>query len=421
MKWAVPALAWLLVQGTAVAAQAPTATAVFERYSDRVGRIEILDVGTDAKGSVGSAFFVSDGDLLITNYHVVASLVYEPEEHRARFTHETLDDSDVRLLAVDVVHDLALVAIEPRDVSGFEVGPITVRGGERLYALGYPADIGLSIVEGTYNGFVQHTLYPRVHFTGSLNPGMSGGPAIVDNGRLVGVNVSTAGNQLSFLVPAARVRDLLAKVAEPDYEPPEDWMAEVGAQLHAHQGRYVDAMLSDSLDVVQLGDHGVPVGRPSMFECWGGSFEDSDEHFTRRRHTCSAGDDIYLTRGSSSGVVRISHQLLETSKLNRFQFYNLYSNSYVGGAVSSGGSGTDNVTPYACREANVDLPAGTARVAYCSRRYKRFEGLFDLFLRSALLEHTDVGLLSTLSVFGVSEENARRLAHDFLDAIEWNP
>ena len=54
----------------------------------------------------------------------------------------------------------------------------TLLKGDRVLAMGHPRDLGLSIVEGTYNGQVEHVLTPRLHFTGPLNPGMSGGPAV---------------------------------------------------------------------------------------------------------------------------------------------------------------------------------------------------------------------------------------------------
>src|SRR6201999_2275505 len=93
------------------------------------------------------------------------------------------------------------------NLTDFELGQ-----GARVYSLGNPHDVGLSIVEGTYNGQLAETLFERIHFTGSLNPGMSGGPAIDRAGRVVGVNVASMGNQLSFLVPIRFARELLEKV-----------------------------------------------------------------------------------------------------------------------------------------------------------------------------------------------------------------
>ncbi|MEZ5581942.1 MAG: hypothetical protein R3F37_03415 [Candidatus Competibacteraceae bacterium] len=47
----------------------------------------------------------------------------------------------------------------------------------------------MTIVEGTYNGQLDKSLYEKIHFTGSINPGMSGGPTINRDGAVVGVNV----------------------------------------------------------------------------------------------------------------------------------------------------------------------------------------------------------------------------------------
>ena len=41
-----------------------------------------------------------------------------------------------------------------------------------------------------YNGLVERSYNERIHFTGALNPGMSGGPAVTADGRVVGINVS---------------------------------------------------------------------------------------------------------------------------------------------------------------------------------------------------------------------------------------
>ena len=46
--------------------------------------------------------------------------------------------------------------------------------GERIYSLGNPLDIGFAVTEGTYNGLVQRSFYPRIFFGGALNPGMGG-------------------------------------------------------------------------------------------------------------------------------------------------------------------------------------------------------------------------------------------------------
>ena len=80
-----------------------------------------------------------------------------------------------------------------------------------IYSLGNPHDLGMILVPGTYNGLQKYSFYPRIHFTGAVNAGMSGGPTVDAAGKVVGVNVASAGNQLGFLVPADALQALLQR------------------------------------------------------------------------------------------------------------------------------------------------------------------------------------------------------------------
>ena len=48
-----------------------------------------------------------------------------------------------------------------------------------------------------------------MHFAGSLNPGMGGGATLDNKEEVVGINVASAGNQVSFLVPVSDLQLLL--------------------------------------------------------------------------------------------------------------------------------------------------------------------------------------------------------------------
>ncbi|MFY0577534.1 trypsin-like peptidase domain-containing protein [Cystobacter fuscus] len=117
----------------------------------------------------------------------------------------------VRVVDVDVVHDLAVIQQDAPVKDWFELAATEPPQGARLYAMGNPHDLGTTIVEGTYNGLVQDALYDKVHFSGAINPGMSGGPTVTSEGRVVGVNVATLGNQLGFLVPVVHARALVER------------------------------------------------------------------------------------------------------------------------------------------------------------------------------------------------------------------
>src|SRR4029077_3549412 len=85
--------------------------------------------------------------------------------------------------------------------------------GERIYSLGNPLDVGFAVTEGTYNGLVRRSFYPQIFFGGALSGGMSGGPALDEQGRVIGINVARRvdGEQVSFLVPARFAVALLAR------------------------------------------------------------------------------------------------------------------------------------------------------------------------------------------------------------------
>src|SRR5512147_717524 len=186
-----------------------TTPEIFKQFSEYVVKIEVVETGSAAKASTGTGFVADPSGRLVTNYHVISKLVHSPERYRIDVIDVAGGTTVATVLGVDVVYDLAVLrtARRPKGHLVFESKP--VEQGTRLYSLGHPHDLGLSIVEGTHNGLLKHTLYPKVHFTGSLNPGMSGGPTLTQAGKVVGVNVATEGNQISFLVPAERAIALL--------------------------------------------------------------------------------------------------------------------------------------------------------------------------------------------------------------------
>ena len=76
--------------------------------------------------------------------------------------------AEVQLLAFDVQHDLALLRVtEPLPVQealSFRRKDAALVQGERLYSVGNPLDIDFALTEGTYNGLVQGSFYPRIFF-----------------------------------------------------------------------------------------------------------------------------------------------------------------------------------------------------------------------------------------------------------------
>ncbi|MBK6740319.1 MAG: hypothetical protein IPG64_22020 [Haliea sp.] len=72
----------------------------------------------------------------------------------------------------------------------------------------------MSIIEGTYNSLVENSRYLRILFSGSLNAGMSGGPALPPRAKSW-ASISPRGEeQMSFLVPVEHLRTYLPETQQ---------------------------------------------------------------------------------------------------------------------------------------------------------------------------------------------------------------
>jgi serine protease Do len=225
--------------GAARAAQGDLsgAEAIYAAAPPRLLQIRTLVADAGRQTSTGSGFLVTADGLAITNYHVVSQVALEPKTYRLEYAAADGSHGEVSLLGVDLPNDLAIVRLDKHDAPFFTFDERAMAGdlprGERLYSMGNPLDLGFTIVEGTFNGLVEHSYSERIHFTGALNPGMSGGPAVTPQGQVAGINVATrrGGQLVSFLVPARFAAALLKRVQE--HETATDLHAEIGSQLTA--------------------------------------------------------------------------------------------------------------------------------------------------------------------------------------------
>ena len=396
----------------------PTTAQIFKDFSENVVKIEIVEAGSAAKAAVGSGFFASARGDIVTNYHVVSKLIHSPDRYRIEISGSSGQTERATVLGVDVVYDLAVLRTSRTGKGFLALESKPVEQGTRLYSLGHPRDLGLTIVEGTYNGLLQHTLYPKVHFTGSLNPGMSGGPAITHAGRVVGINVATEGEQISFLVPAERAAALLNRTAKAPNLAPGAFLADVGRQIYANQARYLDGMFSRSTPSIALGPYSLPTQPADFFRCWADALRRKELPYVAVTHDCSTDDYIFVSSEQSSGIVRFYHQLLSTEDLNPAQFFTLYSNQVQADNVAAFGN-EEEVTPFRCQTRNVQTQSGKLKAVLCAREYVKLPGLYDAMFRGATLGARNVGLATTLSLSGVSFDNIQAITRRYIERIQW--
>lgn len=412
--------AYAAPQDAAQPIQAPSSTAqkLYSLARNDLLQVRVLLKNGHAQASVGSGFLIGNGDLAITNFHVVSQIAREPETYTGEYIDTANQHGPVELLAVDVLHDLAVIRVN-RHGDGFLNVPeqgAELTQGQYLYSLGNPLDLGFAISEGAYNGIITRGFSDQLMFTGPINAGMSGGPNITDSGQVAGVNVSKRldGELVSFLVPVRFVRELLTKVAT-QTAPPKDFNAVVGQQLLQHQSMMMDKLLDSPLTLKALGPFQVPVRESNQVRCWGHSSEKSDNPYTVEQIQCAMESAIYVSDQLQTGQVSMRHQLMRSTSLSPLRFSQLAGNSFKN--ESFGGAKDQRMTGPECTEQFVNNQKLSMRAVLCVRAYRKFSGLYDFSLLIASTGENTMSLQSRLNARGVSYENGMRISKVFLDAI----
>lgn len=390
---------------------------LYARWRDRIVQVQVIDRQSQSRAGIGSGFFAGQPGWVVTNYHVIADIANQPDRYEARFRPEGGREGPLELLSVDVIHDLAVLRAGELAPPPLQLGANAPRKGTRLYSMGYPFDIGLTIVEGTYNGKMERSLYEKLHFTGSINPGMSGGPALDALGEVVGTNVSTAGDQVSFLVPARFVERLLARTSEPRAAT-ETLDEAITRQLAENQAEIAKGLLRGEIPTTRLNGFRVPGALSDYINCWGSREEGGAEAIDHVYYRCQTQDDIFLSDSLNTGIIRYQHDLLSAAELHPIRFYRqLEDRSYYPALRLDGDE--DSVTNYHCRSGFVEPPGIPMRVTFCVRGYRKYAGLFDAYVTLTSLVEDHEALQSSLVLAGFDWSNVSGLAERFLGALGW--
>jgi S1-C subfamily serine protease len=403
------------------AALPPPSSAAQQLYSAAKAdllQIRMLLKNGRSQSTVGSGFLVGESNLVLTNYHVVSQMALDPDVYIGEYMDTDGKGGPVELLAVDVLHDLAVVRVDRVGSGFFKVPekPVKLRQGQYLYSLGNPLDLGFAISEGAYNGVVTRSFYDQLMFTGPINSGMSGGPSVTASGTVAGINVSKRrdGELVSFLVPVRYAQDLLRQVAA-QAAPPKNFNPLIGQQLLAHQRSMIDRLLGAPLSIKSMGPYRVPVRESDQVRCWGRSNVKAEAPFSVDIMSCAMEAAIYVSDTQQTGYVSITHRYLRSASLHPLRFAVLASAVF---RVDRLGTARDTrLTGPMCSEQFVRTRSLPLRAVTCVRAYRKFAGLYNFTLLTASTDDPAASLQSRLDVSGVSYENGMRVARAFLTAL----
>ena len=169
-------------------------------------------------GGLGSGFFVNADGYLITNFHVIegeTELTVEVyRQNNGQLDRETY--KQVRIIAINKFHDLALLKIDDKDAPKFKYVTLgssdSLNVGDQVFAIGSPLGLERTVTSGivsTKTREMEGELYLQT--STQINPGNSGGPLFNLAGEVVGVtNMKiTFGEGLGFAIPVELVKNFL--------------------------------------------------------------------------------------------------------------------------------------------------------------------------------------------------------------------
>ncbi len=396
---------------------------IYERTRPLLLQVRTLLKTQDSQSSVGSGFVIDSSGLLITNYHVVSEYALQPSRYRLVYASVDGRQGALQLLAFDVVHDLALLRpADPAALGGRGVVPLrpedeALARGARIFSLGNPLDVGFAVAEGSYNGTVERSFLPTLFFGGSLSPGMSGGPALDELGRLVGVNVAARrdGEQVSFLVPADEVRALLARGRSGRPITTPAW-AEITRQLTAHQAALTARFVALPWRNAGHPRYAIPVPQEVFMRCWGRSTPQDTRGLQFERSDCAMDSRIFVSGALLTGFITVRHEAYDGSKLGALRFAQRYSASFRNEFM---GRDSRQLTAAQCVENQVSSAGLPLKAVICLRAYKKLEGLHDLVVLAATLDSSSTGVQGRFEAHGVSLVSAQQLARHYIDGFAW--
>jgi Do/DeqQ family serine protease len=156
---------------------------------------------------------------VLTNLHVVKD---------AQQIVVTLKDGrqlEAKLLGSDAATDIALLEIEPDNLSAIRFGDSDqLRVGDFVLAIGNPFGLGQTVTSGIVSALGRTGLNIEgyedfIQTDASINPGNSGGALINLRGELVGINTAIIGPSggnvgIGFAVPSNMARSVMANLAK---------------------------------------------------------------------------------------------------------------------------------------------------------------------------------------------------------------
>ena len=167
---------------------------------------------------IGSGVIISNDGYIATNLHVISGI--------QNFVVETNEgiNLDANLIGFDKRSDLAILKVTNENELNLNsivfAKKKSISIGDKVYAIGDPFGLGLTVTSGIVSANNRNTGNPYLELIqtdAAVNPGNSGGALINEHGELVGITskiFSTTGSfsGISFALPVDKLSDIASEI-----------------------------------------------------------------------------------------------------------------------------------------------------------------------------------------------------------------
>lgn len=148
----------------------------------------------DGRG-MGSGIIISKNGHIITNYHVIESIVNKTDGQISVWTYEDQSTKEyiAKIVGYDKLSDIAVIKIELEDNFKYDriIWGSEPDFGDTIYSIGHPQGMVWSLSRGIVSNPKRYITSPWQRLIQSdtlIMPGNSGGPLFNAKGELVGIN-----------------------------------------------------------------------------------------------------------------------------------------------------------------------------------------------------------------------------------------
>ncbi|KAL7483683.1 hypothetical protein ACHAW6_009324 [Cyclotella cf. meneghiniana] len=181
--------------------------------------------GTEVPVGAGSGFLWDDRGHIVTNYHVIASVI-KTNNPTIKVKLQGMPALPATIVGYEPEKDLAVLKISSRNLpSPIEVGSSNdLQVGQNVLAIGSPFGLDYTLTTGVVSalgrdvdGIGGRLIKGCIQSDAAINPGNSGGPLLDSRGRLIGVNMaiyspSGASAGIGFSIPVDTVRRVVNQI-----------------------------------------------------------------------------------------------------------------------------------------------------------------------------------------------------------------